>query len=55
MRRFCFRWTIAIGVQVIGYLNIVLILGIIVLYSVIDIYQNIALAVLPLLNLLWFF
>ena len=55
MRRFCCRWTIAIGVQVIGYLNIALILGIIVLYAVMEIYQNIALAILPLLNLLWFF
>ena len=54
IRRFCCKYTIAAGVQLIGYLNILLILGILILYSTTKVYQYMALAALPLVNLLWF-
>lgn len=54
LTRFCLKFSIAIGAQIIGYMNIGLILFVLVLYACLEIWKYMALAALPLFNLLMF-
>ena len=51
VKRFCCKFSIASGVQVIGYANISQAIGIIALYAVLEMYEYITLAILPILCL----
>ena len=55
LKRFCCKFTIATGVQVIGYLNIVSFLTMILLYSFTKQYYDVAFVLFPIINLLIFF
>ena len=54
-RRFCCKFSIASGVQVIGYSNIMQAVFFITLYAVLELYIWITVAILPLLGLRSFF
>ena len=47
IKRCCFKWSVATGVQIIGYYNLVEILLIIVLYTVIERYEYISMILCP--------
>ena len=49
LKFFCFKWTIATGVQVTGYLNIMTVLLLIALYSVLELYQYFPLIIFPII------
>ena len=54
LRRFCWKWTVATGVEFIGYINIPIILFEITLYIVVELYGYIAMIVLPIICLINF-
>ena len=47
MKRFCWNWSIATGIQVYGYLLIFEFVFIVALYAALEMYEYIALVVLP--------
>ena len=48
LKFFCFKWTIATGAEVAGYLNLLEVLFLITFYLLLDMYAFISLIVLPI-------
>ena len=54
LKFFCFKWTIATGTQVTGYLNLWQTVALAVLYTVFESYEYLPLILLPLISFYYF-
>ena len=54
LKFFCFKWTIATGAQVTGYLNLWQTIALGVIYTILETYEYLPLMLLPLISFYYF-